>query len=270
MPKVLDLENQRFGMLVAKKFISRDKKHSVWECRCDCGQKTKVQLNALRTGRTKSCGCLKLAGVPLDITGLKFNKLTVIGFYKTINGASYWNVKCDCGNKKALVRYAITGKRPTKSCGCILMETPPRKTHGLSKTVEYKTWKKMRGRCFNKLDKRYSYYGKRGIVVCKRWELFENFFKDMGPKPSKTHSIDRIDNNGPYSKENCRWATKTEQAGNKRNNIVVKFNGKTKCLAAWARETGISQSLLKYRLRAKWGVERMLTEKPLPGRNQSG
>ena len=128
----------------------------------------------------------------------------------------------------------------------------------------------MRGRCFNKLDKRYSYYGKRGIVVCKRWELFENFFKDMGPKPSKTHSIDRIDNNGPYSKENCRWATKTEQAGNKRNNIVVKFNGKTKCLAAWARETGISQSLLKYRLRAKWGVERMLTEKPLPGRNQSG
>jgi hypothetical protein len=98
-------------------------------------------------------------------------------------------------------------------------------------------------------------YGAKGITVCERWHTFENFFEDMGKRPSNSYSIDRIDNAQGYSKENCRWATPKEQSRNTSSNRLVSFMGKTQCLAAWAEEIGAPYNILRYRLN-KYSVEK--------------
>ena len=113
-------------------------------------------------------------------------------------------------------------------------------------------------RCINPNDKKYPLYGSRGIRVCKQWEKFENFLKDMGECPSG-YSIDRTDNNKGYNKENCRWATPKEQARNRRNNHMISYNEKTQCLAAWTEETGIASSLISWRIKNGWSTEKALT-----------
>lgn len=130
-----------------------------------------------------------------------------------------------------------------------------------SRTKTYTVWWSMRRRCENPKQKSYERYGGRGITVCERWQSYENFLEDMGHVP-QGKSLDRIDNNGPYSPENCRWATLQEQGRNKRNNRLFTMNGKTQCLAAWSSETGISESLVLFRLGLGWSVENALTRKP--------
>ena len=115
----------------------------------------------------------------------------------------------------------------------------PNKTHGLTKTSEHNAWMGMRRRCSNPKDKRYEHYGGRGIKVCDRWQSFEAFIEDMGPKPSPKHSLDRIDNEGDYTPENCRWATHTEQMNNQRRTIMVTIGSRTQSLRNWCRELDI-------------------------------
>lgn len=118
----------------------------------------------------------------------------------------------------------------------------------------------MKQRCYNKNEKNYGGYGGRGIKVCDRWrDHFAMFIQDMGPRPSPQHSLDRIDVNGDYCPENCRWATQAEQQQNRRVNILLKFNGKVQCLAVWARELGIGEWALASRIRRGWSIERALT-----------
>lgn len=140
------------------------------------------------------------------------------------------------------------------------MAMSKRERHGLTHTPEHRIWSDLRNRCNNPLNHAYSDYGGRGIKVDPRWDRFTAFLADMGPRPSPKHSIDRIDCNGPYSPENCRWATRLEQANNKRNNTRLTMGEKTQTIAMWARDTGLSEDVIEMRLRVcKWGIERALT-----------
>jgi hypothetical protein len=134
------------------------------------------------------------------------------------------------------------------------------RSHGLTKTPEFRSWQHLRARCYTPTDAKFASYGARGITVCDRWrESFENFLADMGPKPSPRHSIDRKDNDGPYSPDNCRWATNYEQSLNKRNNRRLTLHGETLTLSEWEQRTGISQDTIGARLRSGWSADRALT-----------
>ena len=183
----------------------------------------------------------------LDLKGKRFGRLLVIGRVH-VPGANnaMWRCVCDCGNFKTAAAANI-GKT-TMSCGCLAKETAAEllrgntrnRTHGLTGTPEYATWSRMKLRCYDPNNPKYERYGARGIIVCDRWlDNFEAFFKDMGQKPSKRHSIGRINNDGPYSPENCRWETPLEQARNTSFNNIITIDGISLCISAWCEALGV-------------------------------
>jgi len=201
----------------------------------------------------------------VDLTGLKFNKLTVIKYVgKDKWGNAKWLCRCDCDKTKIVLGLSLkTGN--TKSCGCSSSEMISKKItkHGMSNSKTYHVWEAMIQRCTNPKCKAYKNYGERGIKVCRRWSNkkngFENFYADMG-NPPKGMSLDRIDNDGDYCAKNCRWATRKEQARNQRKNLLITFNGKTQCLSAWAEEYKIPYDVLYDRIIIKkWPIKRALT-----------
>jgi len=128
------------------------------------------------------------------------------------------------------------------------------------RTLLYLRWWAMVDRCTNPHNRCYARYGGRGITVCDRWRTFQVFFADMGMFPTRDHSLERIDNLGPYAPDNCRWATRIEQGQNKRNNVTLTLHGRTLTLNAWARDVGIDRLTLRRRLRdLGWSPERTLT-----------
>ena len=198
----------------------------------------------------------------LDLIGQKFGRLTVIGKAKSKDHKhSYWLCKCSCGKQK-IVRADSLKAGHTLSCGCYQKEIAAqkaRKEHPYSKTITYLTWHHMKQRCLNKTDQAYPYYGGRGIKICKRWENnFENFLQDMGEKPEGL-TIERIDNNGDYEPENCKWATYEEQSNNRRSNKIIEHNGKKQNIKQWSKELGIEYGTLHCRFYRGWSAERALT-----------
>lgn len=132
--------------------------------------------------------------------------------------------------------------------------------HGMSGTRMYRIWTDMIARCHCETDTSFKWYGAKGVSVCQRWrDSFTAFLADMGERPSPSHSIDRIDNNGCYSPDNCRWATKSEQNKNTCRTTQITFNGKTKCLADWSSELGVEYDVLRKRLKQGWDVDRALS-----------
>lgn len=132
---------------------------------------------------------------------------------------------------------------------------------GKNRTPEYGIWHGMKDRCSNPKSDRWLRYGGRGIRVCERWlNSFENFYADMGPRPSSDHQIDRIDNDGDYEPGNCRWVTRLVNSNNKESSRMIEFRGKTQSLSQWAREVGLTKGALETRLNTGWTVERALTE----------
>jgi hypothetical protein len=125
---------------------------------------------------------------------------------------------------------------------------------------EFRSWANMIQRCTNSKHTHYSYYGGRGIKVCRRWMKYENFLQDMGEKPTPKHTLDRFPNkNGDYKSGNCRWATRAEQSLNRRNNVILTWNGESLTLSEWAWRIRIDPSTLDSRLRLGWSVESALT-----------
>ena len=194
-----------------------------------------------------------------DLTGKRFNMLVVMRLSE-INKRHHcvWECLCDCG-KTSLVETANLKSGNSKSCGCLVASKlrTMRLTHGRSRTSEYGAWSRMISRCYDDNLSDFHRYGGRGIVVCDRWRYsFQAFLDDMGPRPSASHSIDRYpDNNGNYEPSNCRWATKCQQARNRRTNKVIEFNGESKTICEWAEHFNLRYHFLYQRLFRGWAFE---------------
>lgn len=156
---------------------------------------------------------------------------------------------CFCGTIKEMFINNVMRPGGSISCGCMKkgLISAKKKRHGLSFCSEYGVWAEMRRRCKDKNRKDFHGYGGRGISVCKRWNKFENFYKDMGPRPAG-FTIERINNDSDYKPSNCRWAPWKDQYKNKNNLRLITYLGITNSLAEWSRLSGISRSLLKSRL----------------------
>lgn len=196
--------------------------------------------------------------------GNTFGNLTVLSVDKIYLAGDKWKsafyVSCRCGiNKKVLAADVIRKKRGILSCGCFRLDAVTK--HGKCKTPEYPIWTAMRDRCKNPNNKFYDRYGGRGISICSRWDDYEIFLNDMGRRPSNKHSLDRIDNNGNYCPENCRWATIKEQAHNTSRSIILQYRGERKTMFELADEYKIGRHTLGTRLKRGWDLEKALTKK---------
>lgn len=199
--------------------------------------------------------------------GSIFSRLTVIADKgRTASGHKMWLVICSCGKVFQTRSYSLLDGK-TKSCGCARIEKfiQNNTTHGMALSPEYLTWRAMRDRCSNPNIKCYPSYGGRGIRVCHQWmESFDCFLKDMGLRPSKDHSLDRIDNDGDYSPSNCRWTTRKEQQRNRRCTRKLTAFGQTKAWTEWCEIMKIPYDLIRYRFNSGWNPEDILTTKSDP------
>jgi hypothetical protein len=166
-------------------------------------------------------------------------------------------LRCDCG----------TLSKPTpvselKNRKCCQRCNPRATTHGLTNSPTWNSWCNMRSRVQNPNHHQFKNYGGRGITMDPRWESFEQFLADMGSRPTPKHTLDRIDNDGPYAPENCHWATPAQQARNRRTNRLICHQGRTQTLSDWAHETGIHKHTIRGRLNRGWPVEKALTVAP--------
>jgi hypothetical protein len=201
------------------------------------------------TGAKKYCSykCSHAADT-LDLTGQVFGRLRVIGpAERTRNNETAWYCQCSCGNVCIKPTRSLRVNN-IRSCGCLKRENKANWKHGQRRNPIYKCWHSMIQRCTNPNNSSYADYGGRGITVCERWQHFMNFYADMGERPLNM-TLDRVDNNGPYSPENCRWATTSEQSRNTRHTRMITFNGRTQCLQDWATEIGISHATIASRLK---------------------
>lgn len=176
------------------------------------------------------------------------------------NGNILWLCLCECGNK-TLVTQSHLRSGHTSSCGCLHEERFCHETHGMSYTKVYYVWKAMLDRCYRVRNKQYMGYGGRGIIVCRRWMNFENFMLDIGDRPTEKHTLERRDNNGHYTPNNCYWATRVEQNRNKRNNRYITIDNVTLPLASWCEKFNIDQTVVSKRLRRGWSMYEALTLK---------
>lgn len=182
-----------------------------------------------------------------NLIGQKFNRLTVIEKANSINNKPYWICKCDCGNK-TIVSENNLKKKNTKSCGCLKHEriVESATTHGMSNTRIYHIWDNMKQRCYNNKNNIYKYYGKIGIKICDEWKNdFMSFYKWSKLNGySDCLTLDRIDVNGDYEPNNCRWTNMKVQANNKHSTLYITYRNETKPLKYWSAQLGINYHTL--------------------------
>lgn len=198
-----------------------------------------------------------------NITGQKFGKLTAVRFaYVMPSGHAVWEFKCECGKyKRSLI--ANIKRNLMASCGCASKELKVArliKSKSLRKDAIWRIYKGVIARCTNPNRHNYKDYGGRGIYVCKRWlDSFDNFVSDLGPRPDG-YSLDRIDNDGPYSPENCRWASAKEQQNNRRCTKFIEHEGRKMTLTDWANHANVSIAALRYRIKQGWPLGEALNK----------
>lgn len=213
-----------------------------------------------------------MSGKPIDISGKRFGRLKAvfIDYYDKHRNA-VWLCECDCGNLVA-VMGSLLRNGTTQSCGCLQRERTSKanRKHGGSETRLYRIYHHIKERCHSPSCKQYPLYGGRGIRMCEPWradfEAFSQWAYENGYSETAYAwdcTIDRIDPNGDYSPQNCRWANMTQQANNKRTNVLVTVNGITKTIAEWGRETGQPSSRLYARKARGWGDEEIVYGKRL-------
>lgn len=178
-----------------------------------------------------------------DLRGQRFFRLTAV---EKCLLSGKWICDCECGNTIKTTSGNLRSGH-TKSCGCLKREKAT--SHGHSQAPEYWAWASMIQRCINPNNDAYRDYGGRGISVCSRWkDSFSAFLSDMGRRPSRLHSIDRIDNNKGYSPDNCRWATLREQSRNRRNTHWIEIDGERRVVSDWAAQKGLHYTTILHRL----------------------
>lgn len=198
----------------------------------------------------------------LDLTGRKYGRWTVIRKAESTDGRSWFFCQCECGTERN-VRGQRLINGGSQSCGCGQKEAVKKckQRHGESFTKLHSVWCAIKTRCYNSENPNYKRYGARGIRVCKEWmESYEEFAKFVGQPPTAQHSLERIDNNGNYEPGNVRWATKKEQARNRRTNRIVDINGERHCLAEWLEEKGLHKSTFEGRIRRGWNEQDAILE----------
>lgn len=201
-----------------------------------------------------------------DLTGAKFGRLTVVERkWCEKKKRNLWFCQCECGNSTLVLTSDLLAGKST-SCGCFRKSetSQRRKTHGMSNSRLYRIWNAMKERCQCTTNAQYNDYGGRGIIVCAEWrDSFETFYDWAISNGYAEHlTIDRIDTNGNYCPDNCRWATPEMQNSNKRNNHILTYNGKTQTIQRWSKETGIPFTTLLYRVNNGWTVKAALTLLP--------
>lgn len=192
--------------------------------------------------------------------GQRFGRLQVLEVLPKSGRYLYLRCVCDCGTECVKRKSHVVSGR-TKSCGCYSADVARERmtTHGKSKTSAYHSWRNMLDRCENPKHIEYARYGARGIKVCEWWHTFSGFWEDMGDTYQDGLSIDRIDVYGDYFPGNCRWATRIEQANNKRNNFYITMNDETHSLADWCRIRNLNYQAVHARISAGWDIEKALS-----------
>ena len=205
---------------------------------------------------------------PLSLENKRFGNLIALNYAYSKYKKRYWKCKCDCGNYTIVcASQLLSGK--TKSCGCLRKQIARENaikthtTHHFTQTRLYDIWRSMKKRCYLKTHMHYSSYGARGIKICEEWKndfiSFYNWAMENGYRDDLT--IDRIDVNGNYEPNNCRWATIKQQQNNKRNNIFLTYEGKTKSIYEWSNITGIKYCTIWWRYRHNWNINKILERK---------
>ena len=190
-----------------------------------------------------------------DISGQAFGRITVIGFHGKKGREYMYDCICSCGNKVTINGWSLKSGK-TQSCGCLHREAIT--LHGASNTKEFNVWYGMIRRCTDEKHDSYKRYGQRGISVSPDWLLFENFLRDMGMVPDGK-TLDRVDNNANYGRENCRWATTGEQASNRSNNVRIEYEGESYTCSELARKFNLAPSTLWQRIVSlKWPLDKAL------------
>lgn len=261
----IDMTGEVYWLLTVVEYFDNRR----WLCKCVCGNTTIVARSDLRCGKVKSCGCRGI-----DLIGERFGKLTVLRRTDERNseGRVLWECRCDCGNIVLKNSHDLR-KGHLKSCGCFTGKFHA--THDGSNSRLYGVCGDMKSRCLNNSFDAYKNYGGRGVSICNEWMDFANFRKwamengydEYAQKGACT--IDRIDVNGDYCPDNCRWVPMYEQSKNKRTNVFLELDGETHTLSEWGQITGIDQRTIGNRIRRGWSVEDALTVRPNGKRTQS-
>ena len=272
MARKIDLTGRQFGKLTVIKSTKRRNKsnRSLWKCQCECGKIKYVTTDDLKGLKVTSCGCR----YRLELKGQQFGRLTVLRKQMMKrHGRAYWLCQCQCG-KKVFVKGTDLTLLKTRSCGCYRREKTRQtfRKHGDSGRILsslYKVWAGMKQRCLNKNCKQYKYYGGRGIKLSKVWHDYVAFKEwALASGWRKNLEIDRIDNDGNYCPENCRWVTRKENSRNTSRTIWKTINGETKSLAEWCEIYKVSYRMVLQRVsKGGWSLEDALVT-PVKQRNQ--
>lgn len=279
MKKYKDYSGEKWGkIIVIEKVGSKEfcgHKVALWRCMCDCGREIFLTSNQIRIHSPKSCGCSKErkpynknkeSHLPdKEFIGKKYNKLTIIERFIDCDNKGQgrkWLCECECGNTIIVNTHNLINDK-TKQCNKCSNESIKTSVtkHGYcQKERLYTTWLNMRDRCNNPNYLKYHLYGGRGIEVCESWNDYSEF-KNWAIKNGydDSLSLDRIDVNGNYDPNNCRWVTQKTQCNNKRCNHYITYNGVTKTAKEWSECTGIKYRTILSRINnLKWGIGKAL------------